>query len=351
MKITNIKILFLLISLGFTYNISNAKEYKKEIEKEFTCNNSTSLNINNKFGNIHIKNWDKNNIAIKVILYLDTHSEGKANSLFENFEIKTYKSKNSVNARTQISPKFKTSQKFKIDYEITMPKYIAVNLTNKFGDILIDTLKASANITLSYGNLKGGDFLYSEFTENSIQLSYAKANIAQCNRTKLKMKYSKIDITKCTDLVIESENTKLNILENNTVAFISSKNDAVNIQNIHLLKVDKGQSSYFNIENIYHKLNMNLQYGTFNISNVHPTFSAINIKNEHATGKITMTENSAYTLNAQMQHCNIHYPEKTHIIENTTQDFAILLKATVGNPEAGKGTINLESKYGDISVF
>ncbi len=351
MKITNLKILLLLISLGFTYNISNAKEYKKEIEEEFTCNNSTTLNINNKFGNIHIKNWDKSSIAIKVILSLDTYSEDKANTLFENFEIKTYETKNSVNARTQISPKFKTAKKFRIDYEITMPEYIAVNLTNKFGDILINTLKASANITLSYGNLIGGDFLYSEFTESSIQLSYAKANIAQCNGTKLKMKYSKVDITKCTDLVVESENSKLNISENNTVVLISSKNDAVNIQNIHLLKVDKGQSSYFNIENIYHKLDMNLQYGTFNISNVHQTFSAINIKNEHATGKIIMAENSAYTLNAQMQHCNIHYTEKTHIIENTTQDFASVLKATVGNPEAGKGTINLQSKYGDISVF
>ncbi len=231
-----------------------------------------------------------------------------------------------------------------------MPEYVKINLSNRFGDIFIDNLKASANITLSYGNLKGENFLFSEFAENTIQLSYAKAIITNCSRTKIKMEYSKINITKSSDLFVNSKNSKLDISENNTI-IITSKYDAVNIKNTASLKVNKGQSSRFNIENIYQNLAMNLQYGKFNIGNVHKTFDAINIKSEYATGKITLAENQAYHLTAQMQHCNLHYPKNMDIIENNTVNFSTQLKAKAGKPEPNKGIINIASKHGDINVF
>ncbi len=349
--IMKIKMLFIFVLWGLAANASIAEEYEKLITEDFTCNQETVLNVNNQYGDINIKNWDKNGILVKVIITLETTSEEKAKLLFSNFDIKMHKSQNTVWAKTRISPRFKTGKKFKVDYEITMPQYVKVDLTNKFGNIFINTLKAHANITLSYGNLQGEDFLYPDQTpESTINLSYARANIAQCNSTKLEMRYSKISIGKCSNLSVISKYSKLNLLENeNTI--LDSKYDAVNIQNTNSMIITMGQYSNFKIGNVTKNIEMHLRYGNFSISHVHKMFESIIIDNQYVAGRIAIDENSEYTLNAKTRYCSINYPNNARVIENITQKAETTLKVVVGNPAINRGKVDIESQYGNISLF
>lgn len=353
MKTSFIKLytLLLLVSMAFAANAGITEEYEKLIEEDFACNQETLLNINNQYGDINVKNWDKNSILIKVIITLETTSEEKAKLLFSNFDIKMYKSKNTVWGKTRISPQFKTSKKFKVDYEITMPKYVRIDFTNKFGDISINTLKAHANITLSYGNLQGETFLYPDETSAStINLSYAKANILQCNSTHLNMKYSKINIDKCNNLKAVSRYSKLHLTDNEST-IIDSKYDAINIKNTNSLIVSMGQYSNIKIDNVTNILEMHLRYGNFSIGNIDKMFESITIDNQYVAGRIAIAENSEYTLNAKTKYCSINYPNNAHVIENITQRAETTLKVIVGNPAINRGKVNIKSEYGNISLF
>ncbi len=262
-----------------------------------------------------------------------------------------HKSQNTVWAKTRISPRFKTGKKFKVDYEITMPQYVKINFTNKFGNIFINTLKAHADITLSYGNLQGEDFLYPDQSpESTINLSYAKANISKCSSTKLEMKYSKISIGRCSNLSIVSKYSKLNPLENeNTV--IDSKYDAVNIQNTNSMLITMGQYSNFKIDNVNKNIEMHLRYGNFSIGNVNKMFESIIIDNQYVAGRIAIDKDSEYTLKAKTRYCSINYPNNARVIENITQKAETSLKVVVGSPAVNRGKVDIESQYGNISLF
>lgn len=350
-QLIKLKLLFIFICLGFMANASIAEEYEKLIEEDFVCNQATVLNVNNQYGDINVKNWDKNSILIKVIITLETTSEDKAKLLFSNFDIKMYESKNTVWAKTRISPRFKTGKKFKVDYEITMPQYVKIDFTNKFGNIFINTLNAHANITLSYGNLQGENFLYpDEYPVSSINLSYAKANIAKCNRTKLEAKYSKIRIGQCTDLSLISKYSKLSMIENE-IAVLDSKYDAINIQQTKSMTITMGQYSNFKIDNVEQDIEMHLRYGNFSIGNVHKMFKSITIDNQYVAGRIAIAPNAEYTLNAKTKYCSINYPNNARVLENITQQAETTLRVVVGNPAINRGKVDIKSDYGNISLF
>eukprot|EP01029_Cantina_marsupialis_P014609 TRINITY_DN3204_c0_g2_i3.p1 TRINITY_DN3204_c0_g2~~TRINITY_DN3204_c0_g2_i3.p1 ORF type:complete len:354 (+),score=21.54 TRINITY_DN3204_c0_g2_i3:1896-2957(+) len=346
----NISALLFVLLLGFSCNAFAYDDYEKEIKEVFSSQQGTELSISNKYGDIDIKNWDKDSVSIKVIITIETFSEEKAKSLFNNIDIIMNKSGNSIVAKTEMSHKFKTGKKFSIDYEVFMPEYIKMNLTNKFGNIYIKSLKEKANINLSYGNLHGESFLYPEEKPVSvINLSYAKATISECNRTKLTLKYSKMNIGTSKALVVVSRYSKLH-LDNNETVIADSKYDAFNIVNTNTFLVSMGQYSDFRIENVNQNLELNLRYGNCKIDNVSKDFESIKVDNQYVASKISIEEGASYSLDAETKYCGINYPDDAQVIEKIVNNAETTLKVIVGNSPTPKGKVTIQSQYGNVSL-
>nr|WP_320119926.1 hypothetical protein [uncultured Marinifilum sp.] len=341
-------LLVLFVALGS--NVYAVDEYEKEIKEVFASKLGTSLNIHSKYGDIDIKNWEKDSISIKVIITIETTSEEKAKSLFNNIDVKMNKSGNSISAVTEMSHKFKTGKKFKIDYEVFMPAYIQLDISNKFGDIFISKLRAKANINLSYGNLRGESFFYPEEKPvSTINLSYAKASIDECNRTKLSLKYSKMNIGTSKALIVVSRYSKLH-LDNNETVIADSKYDAFNVVNTNTFIVNMGQYSDFRIENVNSSLELNLRYGNCKIDNVSKDFKSITVDNQYVASKIAIEEGASYSLEAETKYCGINYPDNAQVIQKIVDNSETSLKVIVGNSNEAKGKVKISSQYGNVSL-
>jgi hypothetical protein len=342
-------ILFAMI-LSISGNAFAYDDYEKEIKEVYSAKAGTQLSITNKYGDIDVKNWEKDSVSIKVVITIETFSEEKANSLFNSIDIIMNKSGNSIVAKTEMSHKFKTGKKFSIDYEVYMPDYIQMNLNNKFGNIYIKSLKEKANINLSYGNLHGESFLYPEEKPvSNINLSYAKANITECNRTKLTLKYSKMNIGTSNALVVVSRYSRLHLDENDTV-ILDSKYDAFNIMNTNTFLVTNGQYSDFRIENVSKNLELNLKYGNCKIDNVEKDFENIKVNNQYVASKISIEEGASYSLEAETKYCGINYPDNAQVIQKIVNNAETSLKVIVGDSAAPKGKVKIQSKYGNVSL-
>jgi len=341
--------LFVLF-LSFTTNAFALDDYEKQIKEKFPASQNTDLSITNKYGDIDIKNWDQDSVSISVTITIETTSEEKAKSLFNNIDITLNKLGNSITANTTMSHKFKTGKKFSIDYEIFMPEYIKLDVSNKFGNIYINSLRAKTNINLSYGNLQGESFLYPENKPvSTINLSYAKATISECNRTKLTLKYSKMNIGTSKALVVVSRYSKLH-LDNNETVIADSKYDAFNIINTNTFLVNMGQYSDFKIENVTKNLELNLRYGNCKIDKVSKDFESIKIDNQYVASRIAIEEGANYFLDAETKYCGINYPENAQIIEKIVNNSETSLKVVVGNASAPKSKVKINSQYGNISL-
>lgn len=340
----------LILVFGIVLHASAVDEYEKEITESFAANPGTELNISNKYGDIDIKNWEKDSVALKVIITIEATSEEKAKLLFTNIDINMNKSGNVISAVTEMSHKFKTGKKFSIDYEVYMPEYIKLDLANKFGNIYIKSLKEKANINLSYGNLRAESLLYpNEKPVSTINLSYAKATIDECNRTKLTLKYSKMNIGTSSALVVVSRYSKLHLDDNDTV-IADSKYDAFNIINTNSFIVNMGQYSDFRIENVRKDLELNLRYGNCKIDNVSKDFNSIKVDNQYVASKIAIEEGASYSLEAETKYCGINYPDNAKVIQKIVDKSETFLKVIVGNDSEPKGKVKIYSKYGNVSL-
>jgi hypothetical protein len=71
----------MLLSLAavflFTFSLT-AQEVTKEFHKEFKAGTATTLDINNKYGDVVIQSWDKDQIVINVKVTVDLPNRSRA---------------------------------------------------------------------------------------------------------------------------------------------------------------------------------------------------------------------------------------------------------------------------------
>jgi len=352
MKTTRLKLtaLLLFLSIGISSQVFASDDYIKSFDGKYAVNQGDQLTIENKYGDIEIKNWEVDSVIIKATITVHASNESKAESLFKGIDINMDQIGETIMAFTEMEKSFKTGNKFSIDYEVFMPEYIQISLNNKFGDIYINTVRAKTNINLSYGNLLAEKFLYpNEKPLSNINLSYAKATINECNRTKLTLKYSKMNIGISETLVVVSRFSKLH-LDNNISLIADSKYDAINLMNTESVLVSRGQYSDIKIGNVSRNLNLTLRYGNCKVDNVSADFENINIDNQYVPCRISIAEGASYMLDAETKYCGISYPSDAQVMEKVKNNSETKIKAIIGDTDSPNSKVNVISKYGNVSL-
>ena len=352
MKTTRFKltVLLLFLSVGISSQVFASDEYIKSFDGKYAVKDGALLTIENKYGDIEIKNWEVDSVVIKATITAHAASEAKAETLFKGIEINMDQIGKTIMAFTEMEKSFKTGNKFSIDYEVFMPDYMQISLNNKFGNIYINTVRAKTNINLSYGNLLAEKFLYpNEKPLSSINLAYAKATINECNRTKLTLKYSKMNIGTSETLVVVSRFSKLH-LDNNLSLIADSKYDAINIMNTESVLISQGQYSDIKIGNVSRNLNLTLRYGNCKVDSVSSDFENISLNNQYVPCRISIAEGASYMLEAETKYCDISYPSNSRITENIKNNSETKIKVLIGNNESPKANVHVISEYGNVSL-
>ncbi|MCK4664283.1 MAG: hypothetical protein KAT68_15550 [Bacteroidales bacterium] len=346
LKFSIILILLLTQSFGFLYA---SNEFTKKFHEEFQVDKSTILEIQNKFGDVNVNNWDKDLVSINITITVKESREEKAEKIFEKIKITLEKDNNTVKAITEIIDKIKNT-KFSIDYEIHTPAYIKLNLTNKFGNVFINEITGKSNIIIKYGNLEANKIMGDNSKPlSTLTLGYCgKANINEYNWGKLFIKYSKINIEKSQALIVISKYSKVGV-ENVSSIISEAGYDTYRIGKIQNF-VTVGKYTEFNIETLTNKLDAEIKYGNCKITEVPVDFKSIKIVAKYAAINIGINPGASYQLDADIEYANINYPEGGRIskIKNNTE---LKVSGTIGNKTSSKSTVVIESKYGNVDLM
>ena len=102
----------MLLSLAaiflFTFSLT-AEEVTKDFHKEFKAGTTTTLDINNRYGNVIIQSWDKDQVVIDVKVTVALPDRSRAERLINYIDIRFNESDNLISARTLIDDKFNFS--------------------------------------------------------------------------------------------------------------------------------------------------------------------------------------------------------------------------------------------------
>jgi uncharacterized lipoprotein YehR (DUF1307 family) len=349
-------LLFLSIVI-VSYTLS-AQEVTKEFHKEFAAGANTTLEISNKYGDIVVQSWDKDQIVIDVKVTVELPNKEKAEKLLGYIDVQFSEIENTVSAKTVIDDNFNytgwgvDTKKFSIDYNIKMPARTALTLSNKYGNTDIDELHGLVNLDIKYGDITAGKLTRgNEKPLNRIKLAYGKGTIDDAGWLDLSARYvGNIEITKSQALLLDSKYSKLHLRETSSVVG-DSKYDNIKIDNIKNLVLDNGYSEV-NILSLTKKLNYNGSYGSFSVDMIPAGFESIDIETHFMGVKLGIDESANYKLDAKVSYGGLKYNEDNFKsqrvnVDNNSKE----ISGTVGKEDNPAAHVNVVSSYGSVKLY
>lgn len=352
------RICVLLVFYAVIFSLAFPQEQiGKEVHETYSVSNQTSLNIDNKYGNIDIRNWDKKSIDVLVQVKLLNMPEKKAQELLNMISIKYYTQGDAIYFKTEFGDNLNKGlnqfnngdKKFEVNYIVNMPHSVVLGLKNKYGNVFIDKLSSASVIEIKYGKLKANNISSAKNEQlTNIILGYSEATIETCSWLKTDMKYSKIEIEESKALIFVSKYSKVFVTRGSSVV-CESKYDAYEIGTVANFVTNAGYSN-FKFKSIGKKIHAETSYSDVRIGFVPASFESISIINRYGSYNIGIEDGASYKLNGLAKYGDIIYPEKSRVnrFQETTD---LKVDGLVGTNAATVSEIEIDTKYGTVKLI
>lgn len=292
-KLLIISILCFLFSLQYTI----AKE--KNFNKTFQANKHTVLDIDNKYGDVTINNWEKDEISIDVKIIVETSKDEKTEKILSNISIDFDKKGNTVIAHTKFTPFFLSTKwitkliskdKVVVEYNVNAPQDIIFDIKLKQGNLKLDKIFGNVSV-----DLRNGSFLATKLAgANNLKFKISDVQIDTLVTGNVNLSNSILEIGFSDKAYLTSINSSIIINKSNFLE-LKSLNDNIKISesdNIY----GKLDFTRFTCKNIKDIIDIKSTFGKTNFMGIEKDFSLIKINQVKTKTNLNFNENSCYKL-------------------------------------------------------
>jgi DUF4097 and DUF4098 domain-containing protein YvlB len=124
----------------------------------------TKLDVNNFAGDVNIKVWDRDAVRVEA-----THSDRETVDIKQGEQVLTVRSRSTRGGPPR-----------SLDYTITVPKWMAVNVTGTYADVTMDGVGGDVSVDTTRGDIKvvgGSGFVSLKSVQGEISLEKAKGRV------------------------------------------------------------------------------------------------------------------------------------------------------------------------------
>lgn len=343
--------------------IIDAQPYERSSQEthSFKVFDQTTLEVYNKYGNIHLFPWEKDSVKIRIELNVKANKESKVDKIFEYINFEFSNTKYYIIARTELKQQgtfwsevsdlantlFSGNNKAQIDYYIYLPKDMPAKFENKFGNIYSTDHNGKLEVNLSNGDYKANKI--SGHLE--LDLSFGNASIKSIESGKFNINYGELELEKADDLIVKSKSATLNIQEIGSLT-IESKRDKFKINNLNSLSGETS-FSYITIANLKSDIIMKTSYGEVKLEDINTGFNAIDLTSKYTD--IIFTMPSKVSLAVDITHSEstgIIYPDKYTGLKTENIDpkeDIIKTSGMIGSNSNPSGKIKIMTKSGSVT--
>ena len=360
------KLIYSIIAILFVAQISMAGkiEVTKEYQESYSVDSQTDFKIENKFGDIIIADWEKDEISINLVIKVKSKNKERADKYLNYISSEIKKEGNSVIAITIFDKKWNNIKKVEVDikYIIKAPAYLTYDIKNKFGNITVSKITGPTRIDLKYGNLFAKNLRFNKTNEQSnIKLSYSNADIQYCNYADIEIKYGNLKFETGKSLKLDASYSNIDIQKLEMLHF-EGKYGGFNMDTVDVANIE---AKYMNLDIAYisSKLGCEIKYGNLKILSTSALFSKIDIQSAYGQLKLLIHPDAVYQIVAKVENGKINLPKKVNIdrvVSEKSVEITGLIgprkqdaKASgiVGTKNGGtKSTVNIGMKYGNLTL-
>jgi len=359
-----------IFALVVNINATNLQEFTKEMEETFTVAEGSKLQIVNKYGNIHLDTWNKNEVNIAVTIKVKTSSQSKADQIFEIINISLGKEGNKTYGITELNEHNNNSGwwdrlfssyesgNYEIIYKVKFPASIQLDITNKYGHIYHNNpTTGDVEIENKYGNIYAADIE----GDLEIDLGYGDAKLGNAHNVKMDVKYSNIKLGDAKNVVLDTKYSEIEIghvlrvrssskYDEYTIASAESlenegKYDDFRIGSLGSLEVDAKYST-LKIDQITRSAEMIGKHNTLQVKDIANSTDKIYVEGEYVSVKIKMP--ASFELDLAGEYLSPKIPVKLSGGSYIKDDEDIEISGTYGS---GNTYIKARMEYGSFKML
>jgi len=351
-------IAFLALSLCVGTLVSAQSKLSKDLKKEYQVTSSASLVLDNRYGSINIKDWDRNIVSIEVVISVENPRQETAQRYLDYINVEFSESDGVITARTTIDERygragtrtivFNDENKLSIDYTVNMPRNLKVSISQRYGDVFINELSGEMSLNVRYGNLTVNKLTRGNVSPlAAINLAYSKGSVAEAGWLNLDLKYSEIKIDKAQALVIVSKYSRINVDRSSSVV-ANSRYDRYALGTLNNFVINGGYTNV-NVETVRNRIEIESRYGGVRIDNVPAGFGRISITSSYTNVTVGIASAASYQLTGKVAYGNIRYPS-TGRVNRTAGSTETNVNGFVGSDEKTASEVVVNARYGNVNL-
>lgn len=211
MTTKNINLLGLVLLIGglFFNFTGNQFEISKSEKGEFKLNADGKLLLENKYGHVNIKTWDKQETKIDVLITVKAKNEKTAREIIDNVNVEFTNQPSFVSAKTVFGENSQSfwswgsnyNASYEVNYTVFMPKNVYLDLSNKYGNAAVPSLDRDIHAEIKYGDINFED----QSKNVNLELGYGNANLRSLANLTADIKYSELDIMNAENVKMDSK--------------------------------------------------------------------------------------------------------------------------------------------------
>lgn len=356
-----------LVFLALLYSqTTQAQEIKlsKSIDRTFDVEDRMNLEISNKYGNVIIDTWPRNEVSVKIEILAYGKDKSAAEKLMDRaefdfkhsddfleiesvFDRKKSFFKDLVNSIGDYSASLLSKHKLQVNYEMQIPENTAsITIKNRFGDVHMSSIDARLNLTVAHGDVK----LTNMQDYSRLNLNYGKARIKDAGELNIVLKGAELELDNIHKLDLKSSSSKVKI-GTVTYADLESTNDEIEIMEVRDIT---GEVNFSNvkIQHLIESCRLPQNYGELEIESIDPNFTNIRLTGKSTDYNLNFVKNSSFKLSVYARDDKLVIDdisgklEKRYVDEKTK---FVQLNGQVGS-ESTDQKLNINAQNGEVKI-
>ncbi len=349
--------LFLVLSTALLSahdrDLSGKHTKEKTIKKEFNVNANALLYVRNSYGNLNITSWDQNRVVIEVHIKTNGNNEEKVQKKLDDITVNFEASSDRVSAETILNKNNNgwgwswgnnNNVNMQINYTIKVPIKNNVDLSNDYGNIILDRIDGHAKISCDYGRLELGEL---HGRNNQLNFDYtSKSTIGYINSGEIRADYSGFTIDKAGSLTVKADYTNASIGKMENLEYSS---DYGNMDVGELKSID-GNGDYITVDlGIVHgNVDITADYGAIKIGELAADAGDVRIRTDYTGIKIGYNSQYHFDFDITTSYAGVSGKDDFTINISTEKSSDRHYEGYYGSKGSGN-QMTLTSDYGGIS--
>lgn len=341
----NLVALILVLTSALSYGTILEKKYHKVFKSE----RIKHLLIENRYGNVEIRQTNGREIEIFANIVVTAKKHDRAQALLDIVNIKDSLDGNRLVVRSEFAKNVLLRKKIWsndliVSYVVKVPKNIVLTIINSRGDVLLDSFVGDMNVLLKDGNFRatsvsggllyvdqaGGYFNAGDLETVSLHLKRVTMVGGYIDEGEIAFTDSNISVQEMLRLKF---NTYGGMLKVARLANVTGESDQT--------KVEIGE--------LTSSLNLKTRYGRVNILKIDGSFTSLSMDSKHSDISLNFEAPASYSI--EMTHNEalmVDIPEGMVFSPLETENPRLKSgKARVGN---GRSKVNLDLRGGMLSI-